>query len=108
MTKILQFPEDRSLRNKLDGMREDLEELYDVLNRIYQAVDNLETDISKTESTYNEVLELYANAVGIENIEVGYLEYATKNLKVSEDGISWEKEPDEVVFTPWEEDKDET
>jgi len=86
-------------------MRENLEELYDVLNRIYEAVDNLETDIAKTEGSYNEALELYANAVGIENIEVGYLEYATKNLKITENGIVWEKEPEmETVFTPWEEE----
>ena len=97
---ILRFPEDKSLQSQLEERRADLEELYSNLSRAYELVNKIEEKAATIEAEYNIYLRRYAQAVGgIENVEVGYLEYG------SEVGI--DVDSGSIIFTPWSEE-DET
>lgn len=99
MSNIHQFPEGARVQKRLDDLKEELADLYDNLNRGYELMDRLEDKVREREAWYNEVLERYANAVGMEHIEVGYLEYATKNVAIDLEGteitFKWEPENDD-------------
>ena len=98
--KILQFPPEKALQSQLDERRDDLEELYSNLTRAYELVNKIEEKAATIEAEYNIYLRRYAQAVGgIENVEVGYLEYG------SEVGI--DVDSGSSIFTPWSEE-DET
>lgn len=98
--KILQFPPEKALQSQLDERRDDLEELYSNLTRAYELVNKIEEKAATIEAEYNIYLRRYAQAVGgIENVEVGYLEYG------SEVGI--DVDSGSIIFTPWSEE-DET
>ena len=99
MSNVHEFPGERNIQRRLDDLRNELEDLYSTLNRAYELMDALETQVSEREESYNEVLERYGNAVGMENIPVGYLEYATKNVALDlsngEVAFKWEPEDDD-------------
>ena len=97
---IHQFPEGQALQSNLDQKRSELDELYDNLSRAFELVDKIEEKAATLEAEYNIFLRRYAHAVGgIENVEVGYLEYSS--------GIGVDADEGTIVFTPWSED-DET
>jgi len=97
---IHKFPEGKALQSNLDQKREELSELYDNLNRAYTLVDKIEEKAAAIEAEYNIFLRRYAHAVGgIENVEVGYLEYSS--------GIGVDVDAGTITFTPWSEE-DET
>ena len=98
--KVYKFPEDRSLRNILAQRRDDLQELYDTLNRAYALAHTIEDKVEAVETEYNEYLHRYSKVVGgIENVEVGFLEYGSE--------ISIDTDEGTIVFTPWQSDEDE-
>lgn len=98
MSNVHEFPADRAIQRRLNELRDELEDLYEALNRGYELIDTLENKLAKREEWYNEVLERYTNAIGMENVPVGYLEYATKNIKLDMEGaevtFKWEPEDD--------------
>ena len=97
---ILQFPEDKSIQSQLDERRADLEELYSNLSRAYDLVNKIEEKAATIEAEYNIYLRRYAQALGgIDNVEVGYLEYGSE--------IGVDVDSGSIVFTPWGEE-DET
>ena len=97
---IHQFPEGQALQSNLDQKRSELDELYDNLSRAFELVDKIEEKAATLEAEYNIFLRRYAHAVGgIENVEVGYLEYSS--------GIGVDADEGTIVFTPWSEE-DET
>ena len=97
---ILQFPEDKSIQSQLDERRADLEELYSNLSRAYDLVNKIEEKAATIEAEYNIYLRRYAQALGgIDNVEVGYLEYGSE--------IGVDVDSGSIVFTPWSEE-DET
>ena len=97
---VHQFPEGKALKRNLEERREELSELYDTLNRAYELAHTIEERADALELEYNHFLHRYSKAVGgIENVEVGFLEYG------SDVGI--DVDSGEIVFTPWSED-DET
>ena len=99
--KILEFPVEKSLVLQLAERREGLEEIYNALNKAQGLVDKLEEQTAALEAEYNIYLRRYSHAVGgIENVEVGYLEYST--------GIGVDVDSGKIVFTPWHEEEDET
>jgi len=102
MSNVHKFPEGKALQSNLDQKCIELEELYDNLNRAFALVDKIEEKAATLEAEYNIYLRRYAHAVGgIENVEVGYLEYSS--------GIGIDADEGTIVFTPWsEEDDDET
>lgn len=99
MSNVREFPGERNLKKRLDDLQEELSELYDNLQRCFEIQDKIEDKLATREEWYNEVLERYGNAIGMENIPVGYLEYATKNvaLDLTEGEIvfKWEPENDD-------------
>ena len=99
---IHQFPEGQALQSNLDQKRNELDELYDNLSKAFALVDKIEEKAAMLEAEYNIFLRRYAHAVGgIENVEVGYLEYSS--------GIGVDADEGTIVFTPWsEEDETET
>lgn len=99
---IHQFPEGQALQSNLDQKRSELDELYDNLSKAFALVDKIEEKAAMLEAEYNIFLRRYAHAVGgIENVEVGYLEYSS--------GIGVDADEGTIVFTPWsEEDETET
>ena len=82
MSKILQFPKEKSLPDQLATISEELVELHSNLSKGYAALGQLEDIIAEKEKVFDEVLKRYARAIGVENIPVGLLEFASKNLKV--------------------------
>jgi exonuclease VII small subunit len=97
MSNVHEFPGERNIKQRLDDLRDELEDLYDTLNRGYELMDRLETKVAEREQWYNEVLERYTNAIGMDNVPVGYLEYATKNVSIDLQGteITFKWEPEE-------------
>jgi len=82
MSKILHFPKDKSLPEQLHTITEELIELHGNLTKGYEALGQLEDIIEEREKVYDSVLKRYARAIGVENIPVGLLEFASRNLKV--------------------------
>ena len=99
MSKILHFPKNKSLPDQLNEITEELIELHKNLQKGYEALGQLESIIDEREKVYDSVLKRYAQAIGIENIPVGLLEYASTNLKV--DVITGE------ITLDYKEDEDE-
>lgn len=97
---ILKFPEDKALENLLDDRKADLDELYDSLAKAFELVNKIEEKAAALEAEYNIHLRRYARAKGgVENVEVGYLEYSS--------GIGVDVDSGNIVFTPWSEKDDE-
>jgi hypothetical protein len=97
---ILKFPEDKSLQSQLDERRDELEIIYENLNRAFALVNKIEEKASALEAEYNIYLRRYAHALGgVEKVEVGYLEYSS--------GIGVDVDSGKVVFTPWSEEDEE-
>ena len=97
---VHQFPEDKSLRNILAQRRDDLQELYDTLNRAYALAANIEEKVEVVESEYNHFLHRYSKCMGgIENVEVGFLEYGSE--------ISIDTDEGTIVFKPWTDEDEE-
>jgi len=97
---IYKFPEGKALKNILSERRDELAELYDTLNRAYQLAHNIEEKADALEMEYNHFLHRYSRAVGgIENVEVGFLEYGSEVAIDADEGT--------IVFKPWSEE-DET
>ena len=82
MSKILHFPKDKSLPEQLHTITEELIELHGNLTKGYEALGQLEDIIEEREKVYDSVLKRYAQAIGVENVPIGLLEFASKNLKV--------------------------
>lgn len=82
MSKILHFPKNKSLPDQLNEITEELIELHKNLQKGYEALGQLESIIDEREKVYDSVLKRYARAIGVENIPVGLLEFASRNLKV--------------------------
>jgi len=97
---ILKFPEDKSLQSQLDERRDELETIYENLNRAFALVNKIEEKASALEAEYNIYLRRYAHALGgVEKVEVGYLEYSS--------GIGVDVDSGKVIFTPWSEEDEE-
>ena len=82
MSKILHFPNNKSLLNQLSIITDELVELHGNLTKGYEALGQLEDIIADKERVYDSVLKRYAQAIGVENVPVGLLEFASNNLKV--------------------------
>ena len=94
---VLEFPAEKSLVIQLEERRVGLETIYSALNKAQGLVDALEEQTSALEAEYNIYLRRYSHAVGgIENVEVGFLEYST--------GIGVDIDSGNIVFTAWSED----
>ena len=83
MSNILQFPEHLNIQTSLEKTKDDLEEMYEALNKCFEAINALEEKIAETENTYNRQFGRYVKARGLENIEVGFIEYVSDNIRIN-------------------------
>lgn len=86
---VIQFPKRKNdKRAKLTELIDELNYLYDGLERAYQIIHKLEQDSDTVEKVYNEVLRKYVNEFqDHEQIEVRFLNYSTEaNLVEDENG----------------------
>jgi len=95
MKKVIEFPQDRSLENRLQKSMEELAELHDALSKGYNLLQTLEEQVEEKESTYNSILVKYARTVGVENIPVGLLDFASEHLVVDVESGEIRYEPPE-------------
>ena len=100
MPKVLEFPENRSLLRRLEKTTEELVELHDALSKGYEMLQKLEDQVEVRESEYSKVLHKYAKCVGLENIPVSLLEYASEHLSI-------DVSTGEIRYEPPEEDPPE-
>lgn len=114
MNNVREFPYDRNIRKQLETLRDKLNEIQDALGRGYALIDTLEKNHDEHQDAFDDILEMYANAVGFENVEVGFIEYASRNVTVEQVGdelifkLEAGSPETEIVFTPWEENNDDT
>tara|TARA_S200000501_G_scaffold112042_1_gene105321 strand:- start:7 stop:330 length:324 start_codon:yes stop_codon:yes gene_type:complete len=82
MAKILEFPEDRSIQKKLNGVKKDLKDLFDSIKLCYETIEKLEDKVSETEMEYDQLFAKYVQARGLEQVEVEYIEFVSGNLQI--------------------------
>ena len=95
MKKVIEFPQDRSLLNQLEKSTEELIELHDALSKGYNLLQTLEDQVEEKEAEYNNTLFRLAQAIGVENVPVGLLEYASEHLVVDVENGEIRYEPPE-------------
>ena len=83
MAKILEFPEDRSIQKKLNGVKEDLKELFLSIKLCYETIEKLEDKVKETEMEYDQIFAKYVQARGLEQVEVEYIEFVSGNLQIN-------------------------
>ena len=104
MAHIIQFPERKEkvlLEKQMSEMQESLSELYDAIRRIDRGFQAIQDATMELEDSYQELIQLYADIVGPQNVEVKWLEYCTFVSMV--EGADGEVE---ISFTPPEDGED--
>ena len=82
-------------------MQESLTELYEAIRRIDQGFQAIQQNTLELEDSYQELIQLYAEIVGPENVEVKWLEFCTFVSMIQ--GADGEVE---ISFTPPEDGED--
>lgn len=100
MKKVIEFPQDRSLLNQLEKSTEELIELHDALSKGYNLLQTLEDQVEEKEAEYNKTLCRYVKVVGVNNIPVKLLDFASEHLVVDVENGEIRYEPPEDTETP--------
>lgn len=95
MKKVIEFPKERSLLNNLERNTSELIELHGALSKAYDLIQTLEDKVEGKEAEYNSILMRYAQSVGVENVPVGLLDFASEHLIVDVDSGEIRYEPPE-------------
>ena len=78
MSNVIPFASKKQrLQKQLLNIIKDLQEIYGNLDTVTDGVVKLETIAQDIEEDYNIVLRKYIDEVGVENVELGFLEYTT-------------------------------
>tara|TARA_R110000796_G_scaffold98553_1_gene206052 strand:+ start:196 stop:516 length:321 start_codon:yes stop_codon:yes gene_type:complete len=88
---LLQFPtaivKESKCRHELDQRIAEMEENYEILDRLHEGLHLMEQEVSLLEREYNNELKAYAKIVGNDQLEIKYLEYSTDaTVAFAEDG----------------------
>ena len=88
---VVQFPTKKVqsiiLYEELKKSAEQLEENYVLLDQLHQGIHVMEQSTSELEKAYNESISEYVDLVGIENADLGLLEYSTVvGVQMDKDG----------------------
>ena len=83
MSNIIEFPEERRIKLKLNTAKNTLKELYDSLQLCYSTIEKLEEKIQEEEHNYDLVFTQYVKARGMNNVEVEYLEWISGDIVVN-------------------------
>ena len=95
MKKVIEFPQDRSLLNQLQKSTEELMELHEALGKGYSLLQTLEDQVEEKEAEYNTTLCKYVKVVGVNNIPVKLLDFASEHLVVDVESGEIRYEPPE-------------
>lgn len=95
MKKVIEFPQDRSILNQLEKSTDELLELHDALSKAYDLIQTLEDKVEDKEAEYNTTLCRYVKVVGVNNIPVKLLDFASEHLVVDVDSGEIRYEPPE-------------
>ena len=95
MKKVIEFPQDRSLLNQLQKSTEELMELHEALGKGYSLLQTLEDQVEEKEAEYNTTLCKYVQVVGVNNIPVKLLDFASEHLVVDVESGEIRYEPPE-------------
>lgn len=85
MSNIIEFPEERRIKLKLNMAKNNLKELYDSLQLCYTTIEKLEQKIQEEEHDYDLVFTQYVKARGMDNVEVEYLEWISGDIVINLD-----------------------
>lgn len=99
--KLLPFPTEGRLHARLLETQQELSSIYDTIQQGYDLMSQLEEKAHDKESEYNDLLLKYSKLVGPENIPIALLESASRN-------VMFDADKQEITFTPWEEDDEES
>lgn len=81
MSKIIQFPTERTVTKNLEStiktMQESLNEIYDAIRKVESGYGMLQDQAKNMEEVYQDLVIQYSLAVGAENIPLNFLEYCT-------------------------------
>ena len=88
---VVQFPTKKVrstvLYEELKLGAEQLEDNYVLLDQLHQGIHVMEQSTSELEQAYNESISEYVDLVGIENADLGLLEYSTVvGVQMDKDG----------------------
>ena len=95
MKKVIEFPQDRSLLNSLQKTTDELIELHSAMEKGYNLLNTLEDQVEEKEADYNKMLCRYVQVVGVNNVPVGLLEFASEHLVVDIENGEIRYEPPE-------------
>ena len=98
---VLQFPEDRCIRKKLEESAKELQDLYDSIKLCYETIEKLEEKVRNLEKDYDMLFAQYLRAVGLENVETEFINLVSGNIS-----INLETEEINYEFTNLGEDED--
>ena len=85
MSNIIEFPEERRIKLKLNTSKNTLKELYDSMQLCYSTIEKLEEKIEEEEHNYDLVFTQYVKARGMDNVEVEYLEWISGDIVINLD-----------------------
>ena len=78
MSNIIPFASKKQqLQKRLLTIIRDLQEIYGNLDTVSDGVATLENIAMDIEEDYNMILRKYVDEVGVDNVELGFLEYTT-------------------------------
>ena len=84
---IIKFPEEKTLLDRMQGMCNDIEYMYNSLQRTYEIQEKIEDQVGNLEEEFNGLLKRYVEMVGAENVPVRFLEFSTNvEVKIDEEG----------------------
>ena len=84
---IIKFPEEKTLLDRMQGMCNDIEYMYNSLQRTYEIQEKIEDQVGNLEDEFNGLLKRYVEMVGAENVPVRFLEFSTNvEVKIDEEG----------------------
>lgn len=85
MSNIIEFPEERRIKLRLNTAKNTLKELYDSMQLCYSTIEKLEEKIAEEEHNYDLVFTQYVKARGMDNVEVEYLEWISGDIVINLD-----------------------
>ena len=85
MSNIIEFPEERRIKLKLNTCKNTLKELYDSMQLCYTTIEKLEEKIQEEQHNYDLVFTQYVKARGMDNVEVEYLEWISGDIVINLD-----------------------
>jgi len=78
MGKVIPFPTAstrQQLEKAMSGLRSNLRDMYDALDRVERGYKIIEDQTHETESNYQELMQLYIDEVGEEEVPFEWLEF---------------------------------